>query len=421
MSPTIPIKRIVTASSLGGALEMYDFIIYVFFAPTIASLFFNHHNHVVNLLATFGIFAIGYFARPLGGIIFGYYGDVHGRKKGLLVSMVLMGCATMLIGCLPTYAAIGVWAPVLLVACRLIQGIAMGGDLPGAMTYVAEMAPKQKRAWYCSWTFVGVNAGTLMASAFVTLLSLCFTTTQMHDWGWRLAFFSSVLILILGYYWRQKLEESILFAKIKTTQLFTNTPLSRISKCNDWPKVFAGIGFIWLGAVIISQLFLFMPTYIHVYLAYPMKQALFSNTLSLLIFAALIPFFGYFADKIGHKKMMFLAILLTLIFVFPGYALMHNGHLFLGLLCLDIFAAAVIAMMPVCLSELFPTYIRFTGIGISYNVGFAIFGGLTPMVLTYLLHMCNSPLIVVANILVACVASFIATATMTDRSQEDLH
>ena len=243
----------------------------------------------------------------------------------------------------------------------------------------------------------------------------------MQDWGWRLAFFSSVSILILGYYWRKKLEDSTLFLRIKTSPLFTSAPLSRISKCNDWPKIVAGIGFIWLGAVIISQLFLFMPTYIHVYLAHPMKQALFFNTLSLLIFAILIPLFGFCADKIGHKKMMLIAILLTLVLVCPGYVLMHNGMLFYGLICLDIFAAAVIAMMPVCLSDLFPTYIRFTGIGISYNVGFAIFGGLTPMALTYLLHLSTSPLIVILNILIACVASFVATLTMPERNQEDLH
>ena len=192
--------KAVFVSSLGGSLEMYDFVIYVFFAPVIASLFFPAHNTTAGTFFTYGIFAIGYLARPLGAFIFGHYGDKHSCKQGLIVTIGLMSLATALTGLLPTYQQIGILAPVLLLFLRLIQGIAVGGDLAGAVTFVAEYSEPTKRGFHCGWIYSGVNLGALLASTTSAILNSALSHQQIAAWGWRLSFSLSIILMFVGVY-----------------------------------------------------------------------------------------------------------------------------------------------------------------------------------------------------------------------------
>lgn len=192
--------KVVLASSIGGGLEMYDFVIYIFFAPLFSQLFFPNSNHFVTMLAAFAVFAAGYLVRPLGGIVFGHFGDRFGRKKGLVVAISLMGFSTVLMGFLPTYYQIGIWAPILLVILRLVQGIAVGGDLPGAITFVAETANNKSRGEKCAWIYFGVNLGSFLASTVASIISWSFTKSRLHLYGWCCGFiFSGFTPLFLTY------------------------------------------------------------------------------------------------------------------------------------------------------------------------------------------------------------------------------
>ena len=204
------IKSTITLS-IGGALEMYDFVIYIFFATIIAQHFFPASSYYARMLFTFSVFALGYLLRPFGGLLFGYFGDRSGRKKSLFITITIMGLATTLIGCLPTYQNIGISATIAFVTLRILQGIAVGGELPGAITMIAETSPANKRGLNCSLIYFGVNFGMLFASGLATLLFSILSQPQLIAWGWRIVFINSLLLLLLGLYFRIKISESPVF------------------------------------------------------------------------------------------------------------------------------------------------------------------------------------------------------------------
>lgn len=412
--------KIVLASSFGGGLEMYDFVIYIFFTPIIAQLFFSNISHFIAMLTAFAVFAAGYLVRPLGGIIFGHFGDRVGRKTGLIVSISMMGLCTILIGCLPTYAQIGVLAPILLIILRLLQGIAVGGDLPGAMTFVSEMAPPKSRGEKCAWIYFGVNFGTLLASAVASLLVLIFNKAQMHNYGWRCAFIFGAVILFVGIYMRRNMDESKLFRMLQNTASLNTFPLRSVLNKKHIGSIILGIGLVWLWAVILGQIFLYMPTYLHVQSGISMKDALFYNTINLVIFTVLIPLFGRISDHYGRKRIGLLTCIGWVLLSYPAYTLIISHYTFAGLLIFAVLSAAFIGIAPAMLTELFPTALRYTAIGVSYNVSFAIFAGLTPLLLTYLIGTFHSPMVVTLNIIVAGLVGFLTIGIIPDRATQVL-
>lgn len=405
------------ASSLGGGLELYDFVIYIFFAPIISRLFFPTANHVVAMLSTFSVFAAGYLVRPLGGIIFGYYGDRYGRKKGLITTLTLMGVCTILIGCLPTYSSIGILAPILLTVLRVLQGIAVGGDLPGAMTFVGEMSPIKSRGLNTAWIYFGVNCGNLLASAVASMIVFLFPIHHyLYDWGWRCGFYFGAIILVLGIYFRSTIDESVLFLILKQRQLLLTNPLAKTFNKKNIMLVITGIGFVWLWAAVIAQIFLYMPTFLRLYTGLKLQDALFYNTLNLIIFTALIPLFGFLSDKVGRHRLGVLTSIAWILFIFPAYFLVIHHFYFIGLFIMAILSAAFVGLCPAILVELFPTNIRYTGIGISYNVGFAIFGGLTPLGLSYLLNKTHAVNLISLNIVLAAIIALVSFTALVSLS-----
>jgi len=416
------VLRAVTVASIGGGLELYDFTIYVFFAPILAGLFFPHGNSSTALIETFAIFAVGYFSRPLGGILFGHYGDKMGRRKGLIYTIVLMALSTAFIGLLPTYHSIGILAPLLLVILRFLQGIAVGGDLPGAVTFVAEYASDHKRGLLCGFIYCGVNVGLLLASGIGALLTLLLTHEQLIAWGWRLGFILGIAVGAVGFYLRSKLTDTPYFNRLAQEKSRIKIPLFQLFHESAKP-VLQGIGLVWLFAVIIAQLFLYMPTYLSTVSQLKLTTALMMNSINILLFSICIPWVGYISDKVGRKPIIVGVALLFIVTSYPLYTVINMPSFILQMIALNCFgllAAGIVGVMPATLAELFPTNVRYSGIGVSYNIGFAIFASLTPMVATVLLYHLQDVQAPSYNLILSAVVALFAAITIKDMSRQSL-
>lgn len=416
--------RIIAVSSLGGGLEMYDFVIYVFFAPVLATLFFPHEDKIASLLAVFAVFAVGYLARPIGALLFGYFGDRVGRKISLLVAIVVMALATLLIGFLPTYETIGRLAPVLLVILRIIQGIAIGGDLPGSITFVAEHATSGRRGRDTSWAFLGFILGMVLASAVGAFLSSNLSHDALYSWGWRIAFCLSIVLMFIGIYFRAHISETPVFEKLLGEYEQDSQPIRELFSSHNLAPVLIGIGLTWLFSVVMAQLFLYTPTFLHSIVRINMSTALNLNTFSMLVFACLLPLMGKLSDRVGRKKIILSASIAFLFFTYILYAMLVNdgfiGQIF-ALLIFDVLAAAIVGVVPVTLTELFSTQYRYTGVALTYNISFAIFAGLTPLFATYLIKVFDNSLALSYNLMFAALVTIIAASFLKDRHKEELY
>jgi len=413
MKTTDKIKALLL-SSLGAGLEVYDFTIYVFLAPVLATLFFPAHNESISLLNSFAVFAIGYFSRPLGAMIFGHFGDKHGRKTGMLISIAIMGISTLSIGCLPTYSEVGIFAPILLILCRFLQGFALGGDLPGAITFMAEYSGENQRGLFCSLIFCAVNLGLLIASMMSASLSVMLSHEALVSWGWRIPFLFGMVIAVVGYYLRTQIEETPYFLKLTAAQHIIKIPLKELFQFEK-KEVFMGIGLVWTYAVINAQIYLHMPTFLHTVNGLSLTKALIINSINILFFCLCIPLMGLLTDKIGRRTVLKTAATFFILGSFPVYFLVISSHplfILLGLMIFSIFSAGVIGALPAALSELFSTHVRYSGIAIAYNIGFAIFAGLTPLLLTFLLYQFHNPKVVSLNLLVGGFITLIVTFFM---------
>lgn len=421
-SVTTSKAKAVLISSIGGGLENYDFILYVFFAPIFSTLFFPAKNEFVVLLNTLIIFAIGYFARPIGAIFFGHYGDRFGRKKGMLLSLAIMGVSTVLIGLLPTYATIGITAPILLLILRICQGFSISGDLPGAITFVAEYADDHKRGFACGMVFFAVNIGLLMASAIAALVTTLLSHEQLISWGWRIGFLLGIVIAGVGFYLRSKIAETSYFNRLEQAEDIAKFPMLHLFRIHI-KEVLQGIGLVWLFAVIIAQIFLYMPTYLNIEIHFQLHTALILNSINGVIFAFCIPVMGYLSDKFGRKSILLIIATLFIILSYPLYTLISSNNItveIIALACFAILAAGIVGVVPSSLAELFPTHVRYSGVAISYNISLAIFAGLTPVIATYLLYKLKFPQAPSFNLIIAALMALLATLTMKEGSKKPL-
>ncbi len=412
--------RIVAVTCIGGGLEMYDFMIYAFFAPILAALFFPNTNHLVSLIEVFSVFAAGYLARPLGAIFFGHYGDKKGRKKGLLLTIIIMAIATGLMGLLPTYAMVGIWAPIGLVFLRCLQGFAVGGDLPGAITFINEHAPNQKRGFLCSLVMCGVNLGLLLAS-FISVLTSLLSHAELISWGWRLGFILGMGIAFLGYYLRRKISDTPYFLQLAADpSQQVKAPVAFLFKHYSW-KILQGFAMVWLFSITIG-LFIYLPSYLQTILHFTSKFALPLSSVSILLFALSIPLWGLLSDNIGHKTLHIVIAILFIILAYPLYKLIASNDLTLqitALFMLSILSGALPGNATTLLAELFVTKIRYSGVGVAYNLN-VILGGFTPLIATYLIyhfHLVEAPSF---YLILGALISLLAGLTVQDKTQQAL-
>jgi MFS family permease len=380
MSMTYAQKKLLILSSLGGLLEFYDFIIYALFASYFSSAFFPAQSHMTSLIATFAAFSVGYLVRPLGGIIMGHFGDRYGRKITFSVSILMMAVATFCIALLPTYNHVGIMAPIALIALRVIQGISVGGEIPGSISYVSESISARK-GLACGFVFCSLISGIVLGSLVHAIMLSFLSQAQMLSWGWRLAFILGGLFGFFSYLMRRELEESTLFQSIRQQRV--KLPLFELFNKRA-VNALAAIFVVGLGACIITLVFLFTPAYLTKVLHLQIRYFIWYKTLAIFISAVLALLFGWYSDHTKYSKKSLLGLLgiSSMVFIYLIFRIyVYHQNLFLVALMLSaVLNGFAWGIIPSYLAELFPTQVRYTGIAFSYNIGFALFCGLTPLV-----------------------------------------
>lgn len=373
--------KTLALAALGGALEFYDFIIFVFFAIVIGNLFFPPEMpDWLRQFQTFGIFAAGYLARPLGGIIMAHFGDLLGRKKMFTLSIILMALPTLAMGLLPTYASVGIVAPLALLILRILQGAAIGGEVPGAWVFVAEHAPRQHTGYACGTLTSGLTAGILLGSIVATLINTTFTMAEIQSWAWRLPFIIGGVFGLIAMYLRQWLHETPVFTELQAQKaLASELPLKTVLKQHK-SAVAISMLLTWLLSAAIVVVILMTPTYLQKQLALSPATTLKANCLATiaLTFGCIIT--GKIVDKVGGGWTFTIgsALLGATSYLFYHQVMATPSNLYF-LYALAGLMVGVIGAVPFVMVNAFPPIVRFTGLSFSYNVSYAIFGGLTPM------------------------------------------
>ena len=381
--------RTLTLAALGGALEFYDFIIFVFFAVVIGQLFFPPDMpDWLRQAQTFGIFAAGYLARPLGGVIMAHFGDLFGRKRMFMLSILLMSVPTLAIGLLPTYASIGLWAPLLLLALRVLQGAAIGGEVPGAWVFVSEHVPPRHVGFACGTLTAGLTGGILLGSLVAGAVNRAYAPAELLAEGWRVPFIMGGVFGLVSVWLRQWLHETPVFKEMQARQeLADELPLKQVIRSHR-PAVILTMLMTWLLSAAIVVMILMTPTLVQKLYAIPAAIALQANSIATLFLSLGCVTFGALADRFGAGRVLMggctmLGITSALFYQQMAVAPQNIN----GLYALCGFFVGVIGVVPSVAVKAFPPVVRFSGLSFSYNVAYAVFGGLTPVVVRMLLPL----------------------------------
>jgi len=416
-------KRSLIAGFSGNVLEWYDFTVYGFFATVIGAQFFPEEDKVVQLISAFGIFAAGYLMRPIGGIIFGYIGDSQGRKKALLISVMLMAIPTTLIGFLPTYENIGWYAALLLVLLRLFQGLSVGGEFTGSISFLVEKAPEGKRGFFGSWSTFGVFGGMLLGSGLASIITSLLTTEQLHEFGWRIPFLFGAVIGIVGLYLRKGMGDDEYLEEIQKEQKSEITPLKDFWKSYKMQAIKI-IFLSWSFGVSVYLIFIFLPSYLHTFHNVKLDDALSAHTISIVALMLMIPFFGFLNDKLGRKTVLFVSLIGFVLLSYPLFSLMFENTFSAILIAMLVFAvleAMFQAVMPALMTESFPAKVRYTGLSISYNMSMALFGGTAPLICAWLVKISGGNVWMPAYYLIAtCLIGIIVLFFMPETFKKKL-
>lgn len=372
-------RKVVISGMIGNALEWYDYALYAQFAYIIGLKFFPQTEFVEIL--TFAVFAAGFVIRPIGGILFGHIGDKMGRKMALVIGILMMAIPTAGIGLLPSYEAIGIAAPLILVLIRLIQGFSLGGEFSGCIAYIVEHSPPEKRGLAGSASFVsmclGMILGLIVAQGFTYFLS----TEDLMSWGWRIPFIAGLFIGLVGLYIRTHLAESPIYKAAKAKGMLSRTPL-RETLTKYWREVLLAISVYINVTAPFYTTTVFIKNYMKT-LGYEQNQSSIVCLLILVVMTIVFPISAYISDKVGRKPVIVWSSIVLVVSIYPIFLGLHTMNYTWAILSQVLFSAIVGAYMgpvPTLLVELFPTRVRFTGVAISYNLSAAIFGGTAPMV-----------------------------------------
>lgn len=371
-------------SALGGTLEFYDFVVFVFFANVIGSLFFPADMpEWMRQLQTLGIFAAGYLARPLGGIVIAHYGDKLGRKKMFTLSIFLMSVPTLVIGILPTYATIGIAAPLLLLAMRVLQGAAIGGEMPGAWVFVAEHAPARNYGFAIGTLTSGITGGIFLGSIMGVWLNTTYSQAEVHDWAWRIPFILGGVFGLVSVYLRKFLEETPIFREMQARKAADREmPLKTILRDHREACVLVAL-MTWVLSTAVVVVVLFTPSYLQKVFHIVPAAAMKANAVATVTLTIGCVFWGWLSDKAGTRAAMVLGwggMTATAYLFYAG--LPGTDASLVGSSALVGFFVGSISLLPVVGVRAFPAPVRFTGLSFAYNMAYAVFGGLTPMLVT---------------------------------------
>ncbi|WP_165665709.1 MFS transporter [Metapseudomonas otitidis] len=390
-APARPLTRrdykTLSLSALGGALEFYDFIIFVFFAAVMGKLFFPAEMpEWLRQLQTFGIFAAGYLARPLGGIVMAHFGDLLGRKRMFTLSIFLMAVPTLVMGLLPTYAQIGIWAPLALLLMRVIQGAAIGGEVPGAWVFVAEHVPARHVGYACGTLTSGLTAGILLGSLMATLINTLYTPEEVQAWAWRVPFLVGGVFGLFSVYLRRWLHETPVFAELQQRKaLAEEVPLKAVLR-EHRGAIAISMLLTWVLSAGIVVVILMTPTVLQTVYGFEAATALKANSLAIVCLTVGCIASGALADRFGAGRTFLVGGLLLAASSWTFYSSLkaHPDWLF-PLYALTGLFVGTIGAVPYVMVKAFPPVVRFSGLSFSYNLAYAIFGGLTPMVVSLLM------------------------------------
>ncbi|MEE1668918.1 glycine betaine/L-proline transporter ProP [Streptomyces sp. WAC07094] len=383
------VRRAVKAAALGNAMEWFDFGVYSYIAVTLGKVFFPSGSPTAQLLSTFGAFAAAFLVRPLGGTVFGPLGDRVGRQKVLALTMIMMAAGTFAIGLIPSYATIGVGAPVLLLAARLVQGFSTGGEYAGASTFIAEYAPDKRRGFFGSWLEFGTLAGYIGGAGLVTLLTALLSSDDLMAWGWRIPFLIAGPMGIIGLYLRMRLEETPAFAAEveKAEAARPRVPLREMIS-GQWKALLLCMGLVLVFNVTDYMLLSYMPSYLTSELKYDETHGLLVVLGVMALMMVVQPFAGALTDRIGRRPLIAAGCAGFLFLSVPAVLLIRQGGLLavaLGMGALGLLLVCFTAAMPAALPALFPTRVRYGSLSIGFNVSVSLFGGTTPLVVTALI------------------------------------
>ncbi len=387
-------KKTLIASSLTIIFEWYDFALYGFLAPILARLFFPSEDKVISLLATFGVFALSFFMRPFGGLIFGHIGDKLGRKKALIYSVSFMAISTTLIGFLPTYYQVGIMAPLLLTILKLAQGLSVGGERSSSISFLIEHAEPGKRGIYGSCTLCSTTVGILLASGVIALISTILSDEQLYKWGWRIPFLLGFVAGIVLLYLRNNTEETQIFRNLHDCGNISNSPLTEAIS-SHWKAILKTLGATLVLSVGFYMIFVYLPTFLSTQTTISLSSALKINTICMIVLMILIPVMGFVSDKIGRRILLIsgsIGISVITYFIFKIFTLGDILYSFLGQFFFAIIYSIIVGPFAATMFEHFPAKVRMSGLSLGFGLGFAVFGGTTPFIATYLVNQTGNPI-----------------------------
>lgn len=415
-------SQLLISCMIGNALEWYDFVIYGYFAVVLGGLFFPSADPFTQILASWGVFWSGFLARPLGSMVFGHIGDKVSRKFALTLSIYVMAIPTALMGCLPTYAQVGLLAPLLLIVLRTLQGFAIGGEFTGSMVFLIEHAPSSKRGLWGSWASFSAVLGVIIGSILVATLNTYLSSEDMQSWGWRVPFLLSIFGSMVGGYMRKKLTDPGIYLEVKGRRKVESIPLKTLF-AHHKSKIGVIILLDFLTAIGFFIVAIFLANYFRAYLKFDAGLALTINTVNMCVFAFSTLIGGWLSDKVGRKNTLAYPCIGFILFSYPLFQLFQSGDpalLMVGQAGLAFMMGVFFGTIPTALAEIMPTSIRFSGLSIGHNISMAIFGGGAPFMATHIIQWSDDLASPAYLLMAASLISLISLFFMRDRYRSTL-
>lgn len=414
-------KRVILGAALGNMIEWFDYATYGYLAATIATVFFASGDDNAALLGVFGVFALSFIVRPLGGIIWGHFGDKIGRKRVLILTILMMSLSTFGIGLIPGYSEIGIAAPLLLLLCRLIQGFSASGEYAGASLFIAEYAPQKRRGLLVSMVPASTAVGLMLGAVVASLLELSLTSEALHNWGWRIPFLLSGPLGLIGLWIRLKLEDTPMFKEMEQSKEAGQISVFRGIRQN-WKQILVAFGIICLNAVGFYIILSYMPTYLSDVLGYSSLNANMITIVTLFTYVIFLPFIGMLADRLGRKPVLISACVLFILLTYPLFLMISAGGFItiLAMILLGAILAGNDGVLATFLSEMFPTNVRYSSFAFSFNLGNAIFGGTAPLVATFLITQTGNAFSPAFYLMAAALIAFAALTRVKETANQAL-